>query len=448
MAVIDFSRYRNQKSGNANGRDDGYYDDDDTDSRGGGYYDDDDRPIEKPKEKPKEKTARHARKPRVLEIVILVGAVALLVAAILLQSKTRTFSGADYTKITDLTSVETANADSSESSDLTQQYFGTQYLALGSNIVSYSADGISCMDQGGNMLWNQTFEMQQPLVAISGSVLAIADYNGSTVYIFNSTSMLGSVSTDLPIRGLAVSESGETAVILNDTDNTWFYLYNVSGETISYGKMSIDKTGYPISLAISPNGEMVAISHLTMGTGNVETQIAFYNFGAVGKSYTDNMVSGTNFDDEVFAYMAFFDDDTSVAVSDKRIAFFDGSEIPQNTNTAMVQEEIKGVYSNSSYIAILVPDTTGANEYLLRVYDRAGNVVGEIPFSLEYTAIQLCGDRVVINNDDTLLVYNVDGTARYSGNFDSTVRAVIPQESSMSRYIIVTDSEVELMTLQ
>lgn len=164
MAVIDFSRYRNQKSGNANGRDDGYYDDDDTDSRGGGYYDDDDRPIEKPKEKPKEKTARHARKPRVLEIVILVGAVALLVAAILLQSKTRTFSGADYTKITDLTSVETANADSSESSDLTQQYFGTQYLALGSNIVSYSADGISCMDQGGNMLWNQTFEMQQPLV--------------------------------------------------------------------------------------------------------------------------------------------------------------------------------------------------------------------------------------------------------------------------------------------
>lgn len=444
MAVIDFSKYRNQKSGHTNGRNDGFYDDDEPDSQGG-YLDEG---MEKASAQKQKTQRRVKRRPRTLETVLVVGAVMILVVAILLQSKTRTYDSADYAKITDLATVATASADSESASDLTQQYDGTQYMALGGNIVSYSPDGTSCMDQSGNILWNQTFEMQQPMVATSGNVMAIADYNGSTVYIFDSTSQLGTVNTDLPIRGLAVSQSGETAVILSDSDTTWFYLYDLAGETISYGKMSIDKTGYPLTMAISPNGEMVAISHLTMNATTVETQIAFYNFGSVGTSYTDNMVSGTNFDDEVFAYMAFFDNSTSVAVSDQRIAFFDGSEIPQNSNTAMVQEEIQGVYSNESYVAILVPDTSGSEEYLLRVYDKSGSQVGEISFSLEYTSIQLCSDRVVINNDETMLVYNVDGTQRYSGNFDTSVRAVIPSEDSMSRYIIVTDTEVDLMTLR
>ena len=55
---------------------------------------------------------------------------------------------------------------------------GSTYLALGSNILTYSKDGANCMDSKGVVLWNQTYEMQNPMVDINGSVVAIGDYNG------------------------------------------------------------------------------------------------------------------------------------------------------------------------------------------------------------------------------------------------------------------------------
>ena len=37
-------------------------------------------------------------------------------------------------------------------------------LQIGENMVSYSKDGASCVDIKGNKVWNQTYEMQKPIV--------------------------------------------------------------------------------------------------------------------------------------------------------------------------------------------------------------------------------------------------------------------------------------------
>ena len=39
-------------------------------------------------------------------------------------------------------------------------------IQIGENMVSYSKDGASCVDTDGNKIWNQTYEMQKPIVII------------------------------------------------------------------------------------------------------------------------------------------------------------------------------------------------------------------------------------------------------------------------------------------
>ena len=47
------------------------------------------------------------------------------------------------------------------------------------NLLTYSKDGISAYDKDGKQLWNQTYEMQEPIVVSRGGHVAVADYKGS-----------------------------------------------------------------------------------------------------------------------------------------------------------------------------------------------------------------------------------------------------------------------------
>lgn len=60
-------------------------------------------------------------------------------------------------------------------------------LEYNGNILTYSKDGAVCTDLHGRTLWNQSYEMQNPLVTICGDYVAIGDYNGTSVFVMNSS---------------------------------------------------------------------------------------------------------------------------------------------------------------------------------------------------------------------------------------------------------------------
>jgi hypothetical protein len=437
MAVIDFQKWQNDsgqgQSNNVFREDDGLDEDlrDFGEEDDGGYIDDEIEEVPaRAEDVPVVKDKKYYFQ-RGLRVLLLSGLLIGIVFLIIMQSRTRVYGSASYRKVADIVAQE-----------------GTSYLPLGSNIVAYSRDGASCMSNNGSQIWNITYEMQEPIVAVSGRVIAIGDYNGSEIHIMNDSKTLGSVNTNMPIRGLAVSESGEVAAVLNDTDVTWVYLFDAEGNTIAYFKTTMGQSGYPLGVAISAGGEVVSVSHLTVGSATVNTSIAFYNFGPVGQNEPDNNVGGYNYDDEVFPYITYMDSDTCAAVSDKRLVFFNGDQIPKSGTNAMFDAEVEGVFSNEEYIVVLFPDTTGKEQYAMRVYNGSGTLVSTIPFSMDYTNIQLCSNRIVINNDQACLIYNVDGTLKYSGSFKSPVRAVIPMETSTNRLMVITDKAIEQMVLE
>ena len=380
--------------------------------------------------------SEHSRERRrdilrlILRIVCVLAAAGVVIVFVLYLSSQRVYSTASTQQIYAVSATEDVN-----------------YLALGSNIVYYSKDGASCISGKGNAVWSLSFEMQQPMVSTDGDYLAIGDYGGNTIYLQTSSSIVGTIDTNLPIRQLCVSESGRVAAVLEDSDVNWIYLYTPEGEAVSSFKLSMSGSGYPLSIAVSPSGELMCVSHLVVSSSGYSTSIAFHNFGSVGQNYADKYVSGFEFD-EIFPYMLYMSDSVCVGVSDARLAFFTGKEIPLNSANVMISDEIVGVYASDDYIALLFLDDSGSEDYVLDVYDTSGNRTGEIAFSLDYTDIRMSGSLIYIYNDNDLLMYTVTGNLRYDGSFPENVYQVIPAASRQDRLYIVTETGIERMTLQ
>ena len=262
---------------------------------------------------------------------------------------------------------------------------GSTYSTLGTSILTYSKDGANCMNSKGSVLWNQTYEMQNPMVDINGSVVAIGDYNGRTIYVMNETGSLGEITTNLPIRNFRVSANGIVAVILDNSAITQLCFFDTQGNKLVQAESTMDKSGYPIDISISPNGELLAISYFFVDSGMIKSSIAFHNFGAVGQNQSsDRFVSGYNYQGNVIPFIRFMNSSTAFAVSDDRIMFFTGDQKPLSAAENLLNEDVQGIFYNEEYVGLVFLNGEGEGKYRLDVYNTSGNLVTNKTFDMEY----------------------------------------------------------------
>ena len=151
----------------------------------------------------------------------------------------------------------------------------TQYLEFGDYFLKYSSDGVACVDSKSNTKWSTTYSMQAPFVDVCGTTAVIADQQGMQVYVFDEEGLKGQFQTKLPIQKARVVTQGVVAVILADDDVTWVNFYDASGTMIADNRTTIDDFGYPLDMALSPDGIKMAVSYMRVNGNKISTHIAF-----------------------------------------------------------------------------------------------------------------------------------------------------------------------------
>lgn len=322
---------------------------------------------------------------------------------------------------------------------------GATAVNLDGSLLIYSKDGASCIDTKGKAIWNESYEMQSPIVSVNGGTVAIGDYNGREVYVANKDKILGTVRTNLPIRDVSVSDNGVVATVLDDKDVIRIFVYNANTDTdepIVQAKATMNKSGYPISVAMSPNGKIMMVSYFYVDSGNMKSSVSFYNFGEVGSNKVDNFVSGFDYVNTVLPYVTFMDNDSAFGVGNDRLVLFKGDEIPDNIATAMMNEDITGIYHNEGYVALTFLDTTGEGIYRVDVYSDKGNKMCSIFTDIEYTDIVLNKENIIIYGGTACSIYTIKGQEKFSGSFERDINLMIPTSSAF-KFTVVTRESME-----
>ena len=364
---------------------------------------------------------------RTVLVIILVAAI---IAALYIQWKNKI-----YTQLTVLSSIEI---------HITQD---ARLLPFAEYLLTYSKDGAGCMDIKGNAVWNQTFEMQNPMVDVCQNVVAIGDYNGRNIYVMDTNGVIGTITANKPVRDFCVAANGVVAVVLDDTDTTWIYLYDAKGNELAYFRTTMKESGYPVCVSISPNAQLVCVSYLFVDSGQMKSSVAFYNFGDVGQNSTNNYVSGYDYLNVVVPLAKFLDNRSVFAVSDDRIMFYSGAQKPVSVAESLISETVQSVYYGDEYVGLVFISSETSGRYRLDVYHKSGELSQSIEFDIEYSDILFQGDQIIIYNESECRIYNNSGTEKYGGPFEKTVLEMIPQ-SNAHRYMIVTPDSIDTVELR
>ena len=320
----------------------------------------------------------------------------------------------------------------------------TKYALFGENILKYSRDGVSYTDAENSLMFSITYTMQEPILALSEKAGAVADKNGSQIYTFDQTQQTGQITTLLPIKHLSISNQGVVAVLLEEGNSTKLEVYSSDGRLLGDGQFDLQDAGLPMDLSISSDGTKIAITFAQVAGGKIGSCVAVYNFDNVGENYVDHLVFAKNYTDYMVPEIHYFDTSTLTAVGDGILAFYHGNQIPELVREVTFDDEIQSVFYGEDTVGLVFEDVEGKT---LILYDLKGNLLSQIPFSMEYDSIRIADNRVLIYNDTEMGLYSFHGKENFRYTFEDSMVEIFPTKSR-SKYLFIYTKETQMIKLQ
>lgn len=321
----------------------------------------------------------------------------------------------------------------------------SEYLAYNGHILKLSRDGAEAFEGTGKAIWNITYEMQAPRAATCGDFVAIADKQGTEIYVASSANDKGKISTKLPILDLCISKQGVVAAVLEDAGTSWIRLYSKSGEELASIKCSMAESGYPMDISLSPSGYLLGAAYTRVEGDKMRSSVAFYNFGDVGANESDHYMSGYDFPETLIPRIKFLNDSTAFAIGTDRMIIFSGDQKPEKKYEYTFDTRIKGVFYSEDRI-VLVKESVIEGGYSASVFNLSGEELLVIPFDLDYIDLQVSKDRIVIYSDTHMIIYDMKGTVKYDGSLDDSTLLISPTDNAR-RYILVNRESVKTIKL-
>lgn len=320
-----------------------------------------------------------------------------------------------------------------------------RYVQYANGMLKYSKDGAAYVNAANQTVWNQPYGMQNPLLDTCNSYVAIADKNGSKIFVMDTTGLVGEIETLLPIQKIQVAGQGVVAAVLEDGTSSKIHVYDKAGTQLVEMKASMQTSGFPVDIDISDDGIKLIVSHLQVSMENVKTTVAFYNLGSVGENVIDRYVSGYNYENTIIPKVEFISNNVAVAYGDNMFAVYEGSQKPVMKFEQPLEEEIQRVFSNDKYVGLVFKNLSSQEPYRMDIYNLKGDLVLSQLFGGDYQKIEIANDLVLMYNEMECLIYNLDGLEKYRDTFPTTVIDMIPLDST--KYILVTTNEIQVIRL-
>lgn len=319
------------------------------------------------------------------------------------------------------------------------------YMECMGGVLRYSKDGVVLLAEGGEEKWNQACQMNNPVVATCENTVALGDKGGTAIYVFQEKGLKGEIQTARPIEKISVSKQGIVATILKDEESPLVICYDAEGNLLVKHTTSLASTGYPIDVAISEDGKVMAVSYMML-EGNVITgRIAYYNFGAAGENKKEHLVFEKKYEDTLIPTVDFLDEERSILVSDKSIFLCEGLDKPAETSKIDLQGNILSVAYDEKLIAVVLKDDQ-TSELKLYIYDQTGKELSAVGLEREYANMKVSGRQVLLYEENRCCIVSKIGIKKFEGELEVDIIEMYPL-SGLKKYMVISASGFQVIQL-
>ncbi|MDD7267569.1 MAG: DUF5711 family protein [Lachnospiraceae bacterium] len=322
------------------------------------------------------------------------------------------------------------------------------YRLFDGRLLKIGSDGVTFMSIEGDVIWKESYSIQNPMVDVNGQYAVIAGKDDTQVLLYNLKGKATEIKTTLPVSKVRVSDTGMLAVIMADEQVSWIRVYNEQGEMVAESKSTLTGSGYPVDVAISADGLKLMVAYHSIAKQALRSQVAFYQFGSAGKTEVDNLVSGTEYREHVVPEVRFLNNAQALALRDDGFSTFEGSQIPVQKANIEVENEIEAIcYDDSRVVVLTGTKAENGKQYQAVVYDMAGREKKRFAVNGRYTSCQLIDGKLVMVRENTLTVMTLDGKVRFSGDYSSPIRSIFAGKGAYS-YVIIGENTIDHVKLK
>ena len=321
----------------------------------------------------------------------------------------------------------------------------TKFADFNGNLLKYSNDGASCVTADNQVIWNQGYEMQDPIVSVCGQYAAFADKTGKQIYVMNGSGTQGKFKVTMPVMKMDVSASGSVAVLMEENGTSYISLYSKSGEQLAEGAIHVEKGGTPLDIALSDDGEKLVVSSLDIHDGSAKSTVTFYNFGTVGEGKVDHIVASYTYADAVIPEIAYIGSNQVLAFSDQGVYTFTGGNNPKEGPKKQVEEEIKMIVYDQNYFGLVFASGKDEAKRKIVLYNMKCEEQTRFETDFPFEEIHfLDNHEICLTSSSMAAVYTMGGLKKFYYEFDEPLYYVM-HVSGYRNYAFVMEGKTEMV---
>ena len=321
------------------------------------------------------------------------------------------------------------------------------YSSFQGNLLKYSSDGIFYTGYDGSLIWNYTYDMTNPAIDTSGNYVIAYDKKGSEVDIFSTKGFINKLTTNTPVIEARVASQGTVVLLLQENNTSYIQMYDKAGTLLVSGEIHPENRGFPVSMALSSDATRLLLSIINVNSGDVTSELVFYDFTNEGKEEVDNIVATYTYIGTLIPKVDYVNKDKAIAFADKKIMIFNNNLRATLAKEINVPEEMKSIFYNDTHFGFIceeaLADGTIVNQ--LNVYNLYGLKTTTKEITESYTEVSLLdNNEVLISDGNNITLCNLQGFEKFKYSFDEKIYSVIPGVTSRRYYLIEESKTAEI----
>ncbi len=318
------------------------------------------------------------------------------------------------------------------------------YVLGNKELVMYSNDGARAVDKSGEVTWEMSYQLDKPEIAWCGDMTAVADIDGTSVYVMAENGIPYHYEVLYPIVQHEVAKQGVTAVLLNNGLDDYIQLYDINGNLRVDINTKTKVDGIPVDIALSEDGKKLVTLYVTFEAESMICKVTFYNAGEVGKNYISNMVGQKKFAENQLVYdVGFLNEDTVYVLYENGMSLYRMTEIPELLFEKTIEGAILDVACVPEGVYVILEEAD--KEKKLVFYNLKGEektVKADVP---EYESFTATENEIIFFSPSSATIYRSNGSLKLDMTLEGSYEAMLP--AGGDRYYLMGTGTVRIVKL-